>query len=139
MEYNQILSNVVDVINCICLSNNYLVDIYRDKEDIKIDIVDKNEGKLIYKNDIVNAKNLYSLLIEDLINVFGNDKMMISRIFQEKDQIYQQGIYVNNLEFRFDVNSKNSLEVNTILERHGKLNCKAQQHKTKQKTNHIAV
>lgn len=131
MEYNQILSNVVDVINCICLSNNYLVDIYRDKEDIKIDIVDKNEGKLIYKNDIVNAKNLYSLLIEDLINVFGNDEIMISRIFQEDHKVYQQGIYINNLEFRFDVNSKDAAEVNSIFKRHSKINCKTQQNKVK--------
>ena len=139
MKYKQMLTNIVFVINYICHSNNYLIDIYRNNGDIRIDIIDKKEEKLIYAHDFSNARDLYYSLVEELISIFENNEVMISRIFQEKDQIYQQGIYVNNLEFRFDVNSKNSLEVNTVLERHGKLNCKAQQHKAKQKTNHIAV
>ena len=55
--------------------------------------------------------------------------------------VYQQGIYINNLEFRFDINSKNPLEVNKAFERHTKINYNIQQHKTKiiQKTNHSAV
>ncbi len=141
MEYKQMLTNIVSVIYYICRSNDYLIDIYRNNEDIRIDIVDKKEEKLIYAHDFNNAKDLYYSLVEELINIFGNGEIMISRIFQEKHQIYQQGIYINNLEFRFDINNKNSLEINTALERHCKINCKAQQHKTKtkQKTNHIAV
>lgn len=131
MEYNQMLNNVVNAINCICLSNNYLIDIYRDKEDVKIDIVDKNEKKLIYKNDIYKAKDLYSLLLEDLINNFENDGVMISKLFQNGHTIYQQGIYVNNLEFRFDIDSKNAEEVNSAFERHNKITCKTQQNKIK--------
>lgn len=140
MKDTQMLKNIVVAIKYICHSNSYLIDIYRENNDIKIDIVDKKEGKLIYAHDFPNTRYLYYSLVEELINIFGNEEVMISRVFQEKDQIYQQGIYVNNLEFRFDVNSKNSLEVNSVLERHGKINCKAQQNrtKTKQKTNRIA-
>lgn len=141
MEYKQMLNNIVVVINYICRSNHYLIDVYREGSDIKIDILDKKEKKLIYTHDFSNTRDLYYQLVEELISIFENNEVMLSRIFQENNQIYQQGIYVNNLEFRFDVNSKNSLEVNTVLERHGKINCKAQQHKTrtKQKTNHIAA
>ena len=138
VKYKQMLNNIVIVINYICISNNYLIDIYRDKEDIKIDIVDKNEEKLIYTKDFNNASDLYYSLLEDLINIFGNSEVMLSRIFQENHMVYQQGIYINNLEFRFDINSKNPLEVNKAFERHTKINYNIQQHKTKiiQKTNH---
>ncbi len=141
MKYNQMLNNIVNVINYICVSNNYLIDIYRDKNDIKIDIVDKNEEKLIYSKDFIETKDLYHTLVEELINIFGNNEVILSRIFQEQHQIYQQGIYISNLEFRFDVNSKNLLEINKVFERHNKINYNAQYSKTKviKRTNHPAV
>ena len=134
MKYKQILNNIVVAIKSMCCSNNYLINIYRENNNIKVDVFDKKEQKIICELDFPNAKNLYNSLVEELISIFGDDEVMISRVFQEDHQIYQQGIYVNNLEFQFDVNSKNLLEVNTVLERHAIINYNANRNTLQYKT-----
>lgn len=134
MNYKQTLNNIVVAISNMCCINNYLINIYRENNNIKVDVLDKKEQKMICELDFPNTANLYNLLVEELINIFGNDEVMISRIFQEDHQIYQQGIYVNNLEFRFDVNSEDLLEVNAVLERHAVINYNANRNTMQYKT-----
>lgn len=138
MNYNKILQNIAEIINYLTIYNSYLIDIYRVNNDIRIDIVDKETDKLIYKKDFLQAENLYNYLVGDLINIFGCNKIVISKLFQEKRNIYQQGVFIDNLEFRFDV-KRNFIDMYKAAFRHQEINNKAQKQRTKvkQKTNHV--
>ena len=129
-DYNSMVKNIVFIVNYLCAKSNYLVDIYRYKNDIRIDIVDKAKDKIIYQHDYENLVELYNLLIDDLLNIFSNNEVVISRLLKEKSNLYQQRIYMNNLEFRFDVNNKNEDEIENAANRHNTINRNAQEHRT---------
>ena len=137
MNYNHMITNIVSVINYICIKDYFLIDVYRYNDDIRIDIVNKNSKERIYQKDFKDLKNEYHYLINDLINIFCYNEITISKLFKVDNNIYQQAIYSNNLEFTFDVNSNNYIEVKNASKRHYMFNLKAQRCKTlkKQKTN----
>ncbi len=137
MNYNHMMTNIVCVINYICIKDYFLIDIYRYNNDIRIDIVNKNEEQLIYQKDFKDLKNEYNYLVNDLINIFCSNDVTISKLFKTNNNIYQQGIYSNNLEFIFDINCNNFVEVKNAVKRHYEFNLLSQKSKTykKKKTN----
>lgn len=137
MDYNHMITNIVRVINYLCIKDYFLIDIYRYNNDIRIDIVNKNQEQLVYQKDFKDLKNEYNYLISDLINIFCSSEVTISKLFKNNNNIYQQGIYSNNLEFIFDINGNNFIEIKKAAKRHYMFNLESQKSKTlkKQKTN----
>lgn len=129
MNYNHMMTNIINVINYICVMDYFLIDIYRFKNDIRVDIVNKNKEQLVYQNDFKDLKNEYNYLINDLINIFCSNEVTISKLLRANNNIYQQSIYSDNLEFNFDVNSNNIIEVKNAVKRHYNFNIKSQRSK----------
>ena len=137
MDYNYMITNIVRVISYICVKDYFLIDIYRYNNDIRIDIVNKSTEQLIYQKDFKDLKNEYHYLINDLIEIFCTNDITISKLFKSNNNICQQNICSNNLEFAFQVNSNNFIEVKKTVKRHYEFNMTAQRSKIlkKQKTN----
>lgn len=141
MNYNYMLNNIVRVINYICVKDCFLIDIYRYNNDIRLDIVNKNKEQLIYHKDFKDLKNEYNYLVNDLINIFCSNGIIISKLFKTNNNISQQGIYSNNLEFVFDINSNSFIEVKNAVKRHCEFNTGIEKTKIlkKQKTNQFTL
>lgn len=137
MNYNYMITNIVRVINYMCIKDYFLIDIYRYNNDIKIDIVNKDTEQIIYQNDFKDLKNEYHCLLNDLMNIFCINDITISKLFRVSDNMYKQHIYTDNLEFKFDVDINNFIEVKDSSKRHYKFNLTSQNSKKlkKQKTN----
>lgn len=127
--YRHMLTNIVTLINILCIHNNFIIKIYNQDENINLQIIDENND-LICKKDFIGTKQFYNQLIDELIYIFGNDKLFISRLLQENYKIYEQKIYIDNLEFRFNVNSNDIEEVKNAAKRHQEINLLAQNHKS---------
>lgn len=137
MDYNSMFNNITMIINCLCINNNFLIDIYKINDNIEIQIVNKEKETIIYKKEFKNKKCFYNSLIDDIINFYENNEIMISRLFQDKKNIYEQSLYTNNLEFKFYINCNNLNEIKSAVQRHNSINKKAQKQNTyfKKKTN----
>ena len=138
MNYSSMLTNIVSVINYLCVEGYFYINIYRYNNDIKIEIANKKNNLIIYQKEFKNLKNEYNYLINDLINIFCDKDVTISKLIKTNNTLFQQSICSNNLEFTFDINANNYIEIKKAALRHYNFNNAAQNGKLlkKQKTNH---
>lgn len=141
MIYKDMYNNISLIIDCLCVNNNFLIDIHKFNNDIEISIYDKKKNIRAYNTVYKNMSQNYDLLINDLIDFFDNDKIAISRLFQLNKDFYQQSIYIDNLEFNTYIDSNNKNEIISAAKRHNDINKIAQKQNTcfKKKTNHKSL